>query len=49
MKYKAFFIIFKCLSLKQIKQLFLGGESPALTICLMHNNELIRIKIFVFI
>ena len=30
MKLKTFFIIFKGLSLKQIKQLFLEGESPAL-------------------
>ena len=30
MKLKTFFIIFKGLSLKQIKQLFLEGESPVL-------------------
>ena len=34
-KYKAFFIIFKKLSLKQIKKLFRIGESPTLTICLL--------------
>ena len=32
MKYKAFFIIFEGLSLKQIKRIFLEGESPTLTI-----------------
>ena len=30
MKYKAFFIIFNELSLKQIKQFFFEGKSPAL-------------------
>ena len=32
MKYKAFFIIFKGLSLKQIKQLFLEGKSSTLRV-----------------
>ena len=32
MKKKAFFIIFKGLSIKQITQFFLEGESPTLTI-----------------
>ena len=31
MKQKAFFIIFKGFSLKQIKTIFLEGESPTLT------------------
>ena len=30
MKYKAFFIIFKGLSMKQKTQIFLKGESPTL-------------------
>ena len=30
MKQKTFFIVFKGLSLKQIKQFFLGTESPTL-------------------
>ena len=32
MKQKAFFIIFKGLLLKQIKQIFLEGESPILSV-----------------
>ena len=31
MKKKTFFVIFKGLSLKQIKQIFLEGESPTLS------------------
>ena len=31
MKQEVFFIIFKRLSLKQIKQIFLEGENPILT------------------
>ena len=32
MKKKVFFIIFKGISMKQIRQIFLEGESPALII-----------------
>ena len=33
MKQKTFFITFKGLSLKQVKQFFLNGESPTLIHC----------------
>ena len=39
MKQKAFFSIFKGLSLKQINKTFLEGESPTLTLTLKHKQE----------
>ena len=38
MKQKAFFIIFKGLSVKQITQFFLEGESPTLTYGLLRSH-----------
>ena len=38
MKQESFFIIFKGLSLKQTKQIFLEGKSPTLNTSFMHGG-----------
>ena len=38
MKSEAFLIIFIELPLKQMKQFFLEGENPTLTLCILRNK-----------